>query len=101
MENSWSGSSADGMRLAARDSAEFVVQDACLCSTLSMFHRVIGHCVCSTLSMFHRVIGHCVCSTLSLFHHVFNALALSTVYNPNPNPSPSCLILTRVHRVHS
>ena len=86
MENSWSGSSADGMRLAARDSAEFVVQDACLCSTLSMFHRVIGHCVCSTLS---------------LFHHVFNALALSTVYNPNPNPSPSCLILTRVHRVHS
>ena len=85
MENSWSGSSADGMRLAARDSAEFVVQDACLCSTLSMFHRVIGHCVCSTLS---------------LFHHVFNALALSTVYNPNPNPSPSCLILTRVHRVH-
>ena len=74
------------MRLAARDSAEFVVQDACLCSTLSMFHRVIGHCVCSTLS---------------LFHHVFNALALSTVYNPNPNPSPSCLILTRVHRVHS
>ena len=86
MENSWSGSSADGMRLAARDSAEFVVQDACLCSTLSMFHRVIGHCVCSTLS---------------LFHHVFNALALSTVYKPNPNPSPSCLILTRVHRVHS
>ena len=85
MENSWSGSSADGMRLAARDSAEFVVQDACLCSTLSMFHRVIGHCVCSTLS---------------LFHHVFNNLALSTVYNPNPNPSPSCLILTRVHRVH-